>query len=188
MKIKKDNLTPEQKKKAYFGIVFLSILLFSFFYYANFLKKTTKELLSKNTELTVCEIIGFSTYKGRTDIIEYSVNGKKYERELLARRVAEIGEFYELKYSKIKPDICEVNYKKPKIYNPENYIKSIGIISDIYENEKYKILTFEYDYQREKLERDIHLYNLENYEKGKQIEIIINRKNPKISYLTKQIE
>jgi|TARA_B110000238_G_C15917690_1_gene349059 hypothetical protein len=188
MKIKKDNLTPEQKRKAYFGIVFLSILLFSFFYYANFLKKTTKELLSKNTELTVCEIIGYSTYKGRTDIIEYIVNGKRYERELLARRTAEIGEFYELKYSKSKPEFCEVNYKKPKIHNAENYIKSKGIVNEIYENEKYKILTFEYNYLKENYERDVYLYNLQNYEEGKKIEIIINKTNPKISYLTKQIE
>ncbi|WP_298766901.1 hypothetical protein [uncultured Polaribacter sp.] len=188
MKIKKDNLTPEQKRKAYFGIVFLSIILFSFFYYANYLKKSTKELLSKNTELTICKIIGYSSYKGNTDIIKYTVNSKKYERELSARGTVEIGEFYELKYSKIKPDICEVNYKKPKIYNVENYIKITGIISNTYENEKYKILTYEYKYQKENYERDIYLYSLENYEKGKKIEIIVNRKNPKISYLTKQIE
>ena len=49
-------------------------------------------------------------------------------------------------------------------------------------------MTFEYNYLKENYERDVYLYNLQNYEEGKKIEIIINKTNPKISYLTKQIE
>ncbi|GGZ95049.1 hypothetical protein [Algibacter mikhailovii] len=188
MKIAKDNLSAEQKKKVYFGIALLSIIVISFFYYAFNLKKTTKELLSINTDLTICKKTGYSTYKGYTDIIKYNVNGKKYERELSGRNSVEIGEFYELKYSKSNPEFCEVNYKKPKIINEENYISGKGIIDKKYENEKWKILTFKYSYLKKNYIRDVYLPNFENYEKGKEIEIIINKRNPKISYLKQQFE
>ncbi len=188
MKIEKDNLTAQQKRKAYIGIAFLSIILFSFFYYAYSLKKKTKELLSENTELTICKKTGYSTYKGYTDIITYSVNEKKYERELSGRKTVEIGEFYELKYSKSEPEFCEVNYYKPKILKEENYIVKEGFIIESYKSGKWKILNFEYSYQNKKYEREVYVTNLKDYEKGKKVEIIVNKTNPKISYLKKQIE
>jgi hypothetical protein len=188
MKMGKDNLTAEQKRKAYFGIAFLSIILISFFYYAYSLKNKTKELLSKNTELTICKKIGYSKYKGYTDIITYNVNGKKYERELSGRSSVEIGEFYELKYSKSEPEFCEVNYKNPKILNNENYITRKAILIDNYESGKWKTLTFKYSYQNKKYEREVYVTNLENYKNGKKVGIIINKMNPKISYLKQQIE
>ena len=188
MKIAKDNLSAEQKKKVYFGIAFLSLILISFFYYAFNLKKTNKEVLSINTDLTICKKIGYSTYKGYTDIIEYNVNGTKYERELSGRNSVEIGEFYELKYSKSNHEICEVNYRRPKIINEENYISGKGIIDKKYENNKWKVLTFKYSYSKEDYVRDVYLTNLENYEKGKEVEIFLNKNNPKISYLKQQFE
>jgi len=112
MKIQKDNLTTRQKRNAYLGIIFLSILLFSFFYYKSYLNKNKKELLSKNTEITFCKIIGSNTHKTLQNNLEYNVGGKNYEIRPLSPRIFKIGEFYEIKYSKSNPEISEVNYKK----------------------------------------------------------------------------
>jgi hypothetical protein len=188
MKIQKDNLTPKQKRNAYLGIIFLSILLFSFFYYKSYLEENKKELLSENTEITFCEIIGSNTYKSTTNFLEYNVNGKDYETRPLSSRVFNIGEFYEIKYSKSNPEISEVNYTKPIIFNRNEFDQINGIIDKTYESERLSVLSFKYNYENKEYERDIILEKIENLKKGNEIKILVNKKKPKISYLEKQFK
>jgi hypothetical protein len=188
MKIEKDNLTSKQKINAYLGIVFLSILLFSFFYYKSYLNKNRKELLSKNTEITFCKIIGFNTHKNVTNYLEYYVNGKKYETQPLGKRSVKIGEFYQIKYSKSNPEISEIDFTKPIILDNNDYKIENGIVTETYENEKWKILTFEYSFEKRNYERDVYLKKIGDFKKGKKIEIMINSEKPEISYLKEQIE
>ena len=188
MKIQKDNLTPKQKRNAYLGIIFLSILLFSFLYYKSYLNKNKRELLSKNTETTFCKIIGINTYKNVTNYLEYYVNEKRYETRPLGRSFVKIGEFYEIKYSKSNPEISEIDYAKLIILNIKDYKIEIGIVTEIFENKNWKILTFTYNYENKKYERKVALKKIGKLKKENKIEILVNKSNPEISYLEEQIK
>jgi hypothetical protein len=188
MKIEKDNLTSKQKIFAYIGIIFLSIIIISFFYYKNNNNKIRKELLSKNTESTFCKIVGTNTYKGITNYLEYNVNGKKYETQPSGRDFIKIGEFYKIKYSKSNPEISEIDFTKPIILNKKDYKTENGIVTKTFENEKWKILTFIYNYKNEKYERKVALEKIGKLKKNDRIEILVNKSNPEISYLKEQIK
>ena len=188
MKIQEDNLTSKQKRNAYLGIIFLSILVFSFFYYKSYLNENRKELLSENTEITFCKIIGINTHKNVTNYLEYYVNGKRYETHPLGKRSVKIGEFYQIKYSKSKPEISEINFTKPIILDNKDYKIEYGIVTETFENEKLKILTFIYNYKNEKYERKVALEKIEHLNKNDRIEILVNKSNPEVSYLKEQIK
>ena len=188
MKIQKDNLSTKQKRNAYLGTIFLSILLSSFFYYKSYLNNSKKELLSKNTEITFCKIIGSNTHKTLQNHLEYNVGGKNYEIRPLSPRIFTIGEFYEIKYSKSNPEISEVNYTKPIIFNKNDFEFTNGIITKTLEKESLSVLKFTYNHQNENYERDVILEKIGELRKGKQIEILVNKKKPEISYLAEQFK
>lgn len=187
MKIEKDNLTPKEKKSAYLKITFLVIIICSIFIYKYF-ENADKKLLSENTNLTLCKIIGNNTYKSTENYLEYKVNGKKYQSRSLSSRAFNIGEFYSIKYSKSNPEISEVDYTKPKILNINDYDFTNGIVTKTFENERLSILSFSYNYHNKNYERDVILNKIGKLKKGKQIEILVNKKSPKISYLMQQIK
>jgi hypothetical protein len=188
MKIQKDNLTPNQKRNAYLKIIFLVIIICGFFIYKLTDNKNRNELLSKNIAFTSCKIVGINTYKGVTNYLEYSVNGKKYETQPLGRSFVKIGELYKIKYSKSNPEISQIDYSKPIILNPKDYNMENGIVTGIFENEDWKILTFVYDYNNEKYERKVALEKIGKLKKEDKIEILVNKSNPEISYLQEQIK
>jgi hypothetical protein len=188
MKIQKDNLTSEQKKSAYLKILLLIIIICAFFIYKKYDSETRENLLSENIEFTFCEIVGINTHHGVTNYLEYSVNGKKYETRPSGRKSIKIGEFYEIKYSKSNPEISKVDYTKPVIHNKNNYTIENGIVTEIFENQNWKILSFVYNYENEKYERKVILEKIGELKKGENIEILVNLKNPDISYLIEQFK
>jgi len=187
MKIEKDNLTPEQKKSAYLKILLLGIIICAFPIYNHYNNQTREKLLSKNFEFTFCEIVGINTYKGVTNHLEYTVNGEKYETRRLGVSFVKIGEFYKIKYSKSNPEISEIDYSKPVIQNIKEYNFENGIVTEIFENENWKILTFIYNYKNEKYKRKVALEKIGKLKKDNKIEILVNKVNPEISYLADQI-
>ena len=187
MKIQKDNLTPKQKKSAYLKILFLAIIICGFFIYKHFDNTDRENLLTVNTDFTLGKVIGNSTYKTIQNFIEYTVNGQKYETRPLSSRAFNIGEFYSIKYSKSNPEISEVDYTKPIILNKNDFDFINGIVTKTFEKESLSVLSFSYNYQNENYERDVILEKIGELKKGKQIEILVNKKKPKISYLTEQI-
>lgn len=188
MKIEKDNLTPKQKKNVYLKILLLGIIICAFFVYKNYDNENRKELLSKNTEFTYCKIIGSNTHKTLQNHLEYNVGGKKYETRPLSPRIFNIGEFYEIKYSKSNPEISEVDYTKPIILDKNDFEFSNGIITKTFEKENLSVLKFTYNYQNENYEREVILEKIGELRKGKQIEILVNKIKPEISYLSEQIK
>jgi len=188
MKIQKDNLTPKQKKSAYLSIFFLGIIICGFFIYKQFDSNTRQNLLSENTETTFCEIIGNSTHKSTVNYLEYTVGGKKYETRPLSSRVFNVGEFYSIKYSKLNPKISEVNYTNPIIFDKNEFETINGIVTNTFENERLSVLSFSYKYGNKKFERDVILEKIGELKKENEIKILVNRNNPKISYLKEQIK
>jgi hypothetical protein len=188
MKIQKDNLTTKQKRNAYLGIIILSVFLFSFFYYKSYINENRRELLSENTETTFCRIIGSSSYKTLQNHLEYNVGGKKYEVRALSSIIFTIGEFYEIKYSKSNPEISEVDYTKPIIFDKNKFDSINAIITKVYESERLSVLSFKYKYGTEKYDREIILEKIGKLKKDNQITILVNKKNPKISYLESQFK
>jgi hypothetical protein len=188
MKIQKDNLTPKQKRNAYLGIIIMSIFFFSLFYYIRYINENKRELLSKNTETTFCRIIGSNSHKGKQNFLEYNVNGKNYETRQSSSRIFNIGEFYKIKYSKSNPEISEVDYTKPIIFKKEEFYPMKGIIIKTYESKRLSVLSFKYKYGNKNYERDVILERIGNLKKGNEIKILVNRKNPKISYLEGKVK
>jgi|TARA_B110000908_G_C10024894_1_gene344611 hypothetical protein len=188
MKIEKDNLTPKQKKNVYLKILLLGIIICAFFFYKNYDNENREKLLSENFEFTFCRIIGNNTYKSKTNFLEYNVDGIKYETRPLSSRIFNIGEFYKIKYSKSKPEISEVDYTKPIIFNRNEFDTIKGITTKTYESERLNVLSFQYKYGNEDYERDIILEKIENLKKGNEIKILVNKNNPKISYLERQVK
>ena len=188
MKIQKDNLTPKQKKNAYLKIFFLVILICGFFIYKHFDKTYRTNLLNENTDFTFGKIIGNSTYKSTQNFIEYEVNGVKYEIRPLSSRIFNIGEFYSIKYSKYKPEISEVNYSKPIIIENSDFDTLVGIVTKTFENERLSVLSFSYNFNNKKYDRDVILEKIGELKKENRIKILVNKKNPKISYLSEQIK
>jgi hypothetical protein len=188
MKIPKDNLTPEQKRTKYFQIFALIVIICGFFYYVKSDNENRDKLLNKNTETTVGKIIGNSTYKTTHNYVEYKVEGKKFETRRSSSRIFNIGEFYEIKYSKSNPEVSEVNYTKPVIFDRNEFEQIIGIISKTYENERLSVLSFRYNYKNKEHERDIILEKIGKIKEGNKIKILVNKKKPKISYLEKQFK
>jgi len=185
MKIKKDNLSPKEKKNAYISIFILVLIIIAFFVYKKEHSDYREKLLSKNTELTSGKIIGNSTYKTTHNYVEYEVNGKKFETRRSSSRIFNIGEIYEIKYSKSNPEISEVDYTKPIIFDKNKFETINGIITKTYENDRLSVLSFSYKYGNEKYERDVILEKIGGLKKGNQIRILVKRNNPKISYLEK---
>ena len=183
MKIPKDNLTPEQKKNAYLKILFLVLIICVFILYRFQYNNKRDSLLSNNTNETSCEIIETSTFKGRTITVEYVVNGKTYEYEASESTLLYPGEFYKIKYSNSNPDFAQVNFSEPIIFDYSNYEKKIAQITKTYENSKFSHISFSYDYNNKKYERMINLENINGFQKGEKIEILVNKKKPEISYL-----
>lgn len=188
MKIKKDHLTSKQKKSAHLKTLLLGIIICSFFVYKYYDNDTRESLLSENYEFTFCKIIGNKTYKSKVNFIEYNVDGKKYETRPLSTRIFNIGEIYRIKYSKSDPEISKVDYTKPIILNKNDFDFINGIVTRSFEKESLSVLSFSYNYQNENYKRDVILEKIGELKKGQQIEILVNKKNPKISYLTKQIK
>lgn len=187
MKIETDNLTPKQKKNTYLKIIFLGIIICSFFIYKYLDNNKRENLLAENTELTYCRVIGNNTHKTIQNFLEYNVDVKKYEIRPLSSRVFNIGEFYSIKYSKSNPEISEVDFTKPIIINKNEFDTINGEVTKTFEKESLNVLSFTYNYQNENYERDVILEKIGELKKGKQIEILVNKKKPKISYLTEQI-
>jgi hypothetical protein len=187
MKIQKDNLNPKQKKKAYLTIFFLLLIFCSFFIYKLQINNKRDYLLSNNTEITECRIIGINTHNNRTNIVNYTVDNKTYRYEMLVGRELFIGEFYEIKYSKTDPNFAEVNYTKPIISKKTDYERVKAMITETFENNKVSFLTFSYEYSSKKYERILYIEKINGLKKNMKIEIIVNKMNPKISYLKKQI-
>ena len=188
MKIPKDNLTPEQKRIKYFQIFIITVIICGFFYYVKSDNENREKLLSQNTDTTVGKIIGNSTYKTTHNYVEYEVNGEKFETRHSCSRTFNIGEIYEVKYSKSAPKISEVDYTKPIIINKNEFDKTTGVISQTFENKRVSILSFEYEYKGKQFNRDIILKRIGNLKKGNKIKILVNQKKPKISYLKEQFE
>jgi hypothetical protein len=188
MKIQKNNLTSKQKKNTYQKILFLVIIICGFFIYKQFDNNNREKLLSKNTDYTFCKVIGYSTYKTTQNLVEYKVNGQKYETRPLSSRVFNIGEYYSIKYSKSNPEISEVNYTKPIIFEKNDFDTIDGIVTKIFENERICVLSFAYNYKNKKYDRDAILEKIGNLKKEDGIKILVNKKNSKISYLSEQIK
>ena len=188
MKIEKDNLTPKQKKNVFLKILLLGIIICAFFFYKNYDNKNREKLLSENFEFTFCRIIGSNTYKSKTNFLEYNVDGIKYETQPLSSRIFNIGEFYRIKYSKSKPEISEVDYTKPIIFDKNLFDTIKGIITKTYESERLSVLSFKYKYGNEKFDRDVIVEKIGKLKKGNEINIVVNKNNPKISYMKGQVK
>jgi hypothetical protein len=188
MKIPKDNLTPKQKKNAYLKIFSLVIIICAFIFYKNYINENREKLLSKNTEYTFCRIVGNSSHKTLQNYLEYKVGEKIYETRPLSSRIFNIGEFYEIKYSKSNPEISEVDYTKPIIFNFNNYEIINGIVKKTYESERLSVLSFEYYHLLKKYERDVILKKIGKLKEGTVIELLVNKNKPKISYLKRQLK
>ena len=186
MKIPKDNLTPKQQRNTYLKIFSLVIIICAFLFYKNSINENREELLSNNTEYTFCRIVGSSSYKTLQNHLEYSVSGKKYETRPLSSRIFNIGEFYEIKYSKSNPEISEVDYTKPIIFDKNEFDSIEAIIIKVYESERLSVLSYKYEYGTEEYEREIILEKIGKLKKENQITILVNKNNPKISYLEGQ--
>jgi len=187
MKIEKDNLSPEQKRNVYVLIFIFILIIIAFFTYIKQGNQYKDKLLSENTETTFCKVIGSSTYKTTQNHLEYNVNGKKYEIRPLSSRKFNIGEFYEIKYSKSKPEISQVDYTSPIIFDNEDYELVDGVVTKTFENDRLSVLSFGYYYLHKKYERDVILEKIGELKNGNEIEILVNKKKPKISYLKEQI-
>ena len=188
MRIQKDNLTPKQKKNTYLKIFFLVVIICIFFIYKSFNNNSREKLLAENFDTTFCEIIGNHRHKRKVNHIEYTVNGKKYESQPSSSRIYNVGEYYRIKYSKSNPEISEVDYTEPIIFDKINYENINGIITKIFKNERLIILSFSYNYKNQKYDRDVILKQIGELKKEKQVEILVNKDNPKISYLKNQIK
>tara|TARA_R110001583_G_scaffold175120_1_gene329686 strand:+ start:1800 stop:2372 length:573 start_codon:yes stop_codon:yes gene_type:complete len=188
MKIEKDNLSPEQKRNVYISIFILILIIIAFFVFKKQDSDNRKKLLSANTDVTYCRVIGSSTYKTTQNHLEYSVNGKKYETRPLSSRKFNIGEHYKIEYSKSNPEISKVDYTSPVILDKNDYELINGVITEIFENDRLSVLSFEYYYLLKKYERNVILEKIGKLKKGEKIEIFVNKKNPKISYYKEQIK
>jgi hypothetical protein len=190
MNYKSDNLTPEQKKNTLTSIFLLSLVIVAFIIYKNSIDNERNELLSKNTEITICKIIRTNTHKSTTNTVEYKVSNKRYTYEGLSYRIFQIGEMFNLKYSIKKPSISEVIYSQPVITNITDYIEIEAEISSLYSNSRINIVEFKYHYLQKDYERDIYVTKniINNYQEGSRYKILVNKKNPKISYLKSVIK
>lgn len=183
MKYQPDNLSPKKKKKALITIVLLSILIACFFIYKNNIDKEKEQLLANNTKTTVCKIIKTSTYKGVTSTVEYEVSGKTYTYQGLSHKGFQVGELYSLKYSIVKPSVSEVLYSKPVITNINDYTEIKGKITSLYSNYRVNIVKLEYNYNGKNYKRDLYVNDISKYKENFEYGILINKANPKISYL-----
>lgn len=183
MKYQPDNLTPKQKKNAYIGILILSLFFVSFFGYKFFLNKERKKFLSKNTAITICKIIRTNKHKATTSTVEYNVDNKKYTYEGLSSSFFQLGEFFNLKYSIDKPSISEVIYSEPIIKDHNNYEEINGNILTIYSNEKVNVIKFKYNYNGKMYKRGLHIKDITLFKENQNAKILVNKNNPKISYL-----
>lgn len=187
MKIEKDNLSPEQKRNVYISILIFVLIIIAFFIYKNNDNDYRDKLLIENTKTTIGKIIGSSTYKSTKNFVEYIVNGEKFETRRLSPRIFNIGELYETKYSEINPEISTVDYTSPIILEKNNYELINGVVIKTFENDRLSVLSFEYYYLLKKYERDVILKKIGVLKKGDEIEILVNKKEPKISYYKEQI-
>jgi hypothetical protein len=183
MNYKSDNLTPKQKKKALLSIFFLVLIISIFFIYKSYEGKEKEELLASDSRITICKMVGVSTYKTRINIVEYEVSQKKYTYESVDGYTFQIGEFFQLKYSKKNPSVAEVIFTKPIIFERNEYQETIGKIISLYANSRVHVVKFIYEYEGNKYERATYTSNFKQLKEGCKYKILVNKKNPKISYL-----
>lgn len=183
MSYKSDNFTPEQKKKSLLSIFLLVLIISVFFIYKNYEDREKTKLLASDTGITICKMVGVSTYKTRINIVEYEVSQKKYTYESVNGYTFQIGEFFQLKYSKKKPSVAEVIFTKPIILKKNEYIETKGKITSLYTNSKVYIVKFSYEYNKNKYERALYIKDFKHLKENHRYTILVNKKNPKISYL-----
>jgi hypothetical protein len=178
-----DNVTPEQKKKALLNIFFLVLIISIFFIYKSYKSNEKQELLDSDTGITICKMVGVSTYKTRINIVEYKVHQKKYTHRSVNGYTFQIGEFFQLKYSEKKPSIAEVIFTNPFIFERNEYQETTGKITSLYANSRVHIAKFVYEYEKNKYERALYTNDFKQLKVNNKYKILVNKKNPKISYL-----
>lgn len=183
MSYKSDNLTSEQKKKALLSIILLGLITFVFFIYKSYKGNEREELLAGETGITICKMIGVSTYKTRINIVEYKVHQKKYTYQSVNGCTFQIGEFFQLKYSKKKPSVADVIFTKPIVFERNEYQETTGKIISLYKNSRIHVVTFVYEYEGNTYQRDLYTSDFKEFKENYEYRILVNKKNPKISYI-----
>ncbi|CAL2082206.1 hypothetical protein [Tenacibaculum sp. 190524A02b] len=181
--IQPDNFTAVEKKKAYIKLFFLILLTIGFFYMKNYFEEEKETLLASNTGITVCTVKGAAFGKMNGNEFEYFVEDKKYKYSDTNNVMFYTGEHFQVKYSKVKPEVCEILYTMPVIKNLKSYIKDLGkVIRTEFNNPNY--LEFTYYYSGKKYHRSVYIKDASKYKIGNEYEVLIKKDKPRIAYLS----
>lgn len=134
---------------------------------------------------SVGELIDYYYNKGNNYRFKYVVNDKKYyltKRAYIGGLVK--GEYYFIEYDSLDPKRAKVDLTRPIIKDTSLYTGSTGKIIDI-EDSQHGRIEYKYTYNNNVYKRIQYFNSMVNI--GDDLEILIFKTNPKISYIIKQI-
>ena len=153
------------------------------FFFFQFIGKYDRESLKENGKETIGKVIGFGG-KNTVRWIYFPEEGKSVEVNNNSRfNGLQIGEEFKAEYDGTDLKNAKIDLTKPvinfqKIDTLYEYTFTYGNIKkdNIY-------VTFEYDFGNRIYQRQQELPNNENWEKIDSFVVLVNKNNPKISYL-----
>jgi hypothetical protein len=163
------------------GIGCLGVIGIIFF--IQFIGKYDRESLKNNSKETTGKVTGF----GRKNAVKWtylSEEGKRVEvNNNSSFNGLQIGEKFKAEYDRTDLKNAKIDLSKPvisfqKIDTLYEYVFTHGNI-----NKDNIYVTFEYEFENQKYQRQQELPNKENWEKIDSFLILVNMNNPKIAYL-----
>lgn len=183
--IDKNTLAPNETIKELKQLFLLLLICVPLVFYIKSYMTARKELLSKNPRYAIGKITGGYSVRNIVLDVEYKVNNKTYEAHALSSRNFEIGEFYYVKYLVADPENYEVLWNSPFVKDYRNYEEVIGEV--VYKSKDNTIIGIKYNYRNHIYIRDVIVVKKSNYKLSKSYPILVNKKNPKISYFKNEI-
>ncbi|MDE5422294.1 hypothetical protein L3073_08745 [Ancylomarina sp. DW003] len=186
--IKSDNLGKTEKKILY---VLLFIMLLIGYFFVDYIvssKKERKYLLETESKGVTCQVIGRWHTRLSGNIFEYSVSGKTYEHHHQNNVKFKKGECYHGIFAKSKPEIVQIDLTSPIISNRGNFKEIFGKVQKTDANSKPNSILFTYRFFGSKYERKVYVEKADIYNIGKSYLILVDERDPVISYLKEQVE
>ncbi|MBN2597084.1 hypothetical protein [Labilibaculum sp.] len=186
--IKPDNLGKTEKKIVY---VFLFIMLLIGYFFVDYIVSTKKEknfLLATDSKIVTCQVTRHWHTHLSGNIFEYTVSGKSYKTHNQNTIRFKKGEYFKGIYAKSKPEIIQIDLTSPILSDTKYFKETLGKIQKTDANSEPNSVLFTYQFLGENYKRELYVENANIYAKGKSYPILVNEKNPMISYLKREIE